>query len=259
MRETNSSNRDLDVLPHRQHRHGSSRVWFVRGVSSRATQHSKHWTCLQLAIRDADRLGRLLRGELRPEAPPKRLCAPICQGVFRDPVECPCRHVFCSACITGYMACAPSICPICDKEVTASQLVPVVPIVVDMIAKLKVKCLQRGEGCTAKVDLDCLNDHLKTCEFNRAVCESCGAEMLCSALSWHRSEQCQKRLVRCSRRCGFYVRADELPDHDCKQAIMLAVQAKRAKLCQECEEARSKVERLSLQISEIDTILTMYE
>ncbi|KAH7982283.1 hypothetical protein HPB52_003583 [Rhipicephalus sanguineus] len=106
------------------------------------------------------------------------------------------------------------------------------------------------------VDLDCLNVHLEACEFNWTVCESCGAEMLYSALSSHRRGQCPKSLVRCSRRSGFYMRADELQDHDYKEAILLAVKRKRAKLC---EAAQSKVARLRLRISEIDTIMTMYK
>ncbi|KAH8034091.1 hypothetical protein HPB51_020108 [Rhipicephalus microplus] len=76
-----------------------------------------------------------------PRPPPALVCR-LCQGVLRDPVECACayRNVFCSSCITHLIADAPTICATCYTKMTTSLLVPVVAIVVDMIAKQKVRC-----------------------------------------------------------------------------------------------------------------------
>ncbi|KAH7951945.1 hypothetical protein HPB52_015625 [Rhipicephalus sanguineus] len=87
--------------------------------------------------------------------PPQELVCTVCRGVYREPVECPCRHVFCSICIHGWLAYSASpgsgSCPLCRREMTVSQVVPVVPLVNNMIAHLTVRCPNREAGCIAKV------------------------------------------------------------------------------------------------------------
>ncbi|KAH7945260.1 hypothetical protein HPB49_008728 [Dermacentor silvarum] len=88
-------------------------------------------------------------------SPPQELVCTVCRGVYRDPVECPCRHVFCSTCIRDWlgrdMSPGSHSCPICRREISMSQVVPVVPLVTNMIARLTVRCPNRDTGCTAKV------------------------------------------------------------------------------------------------------------
>ncbi|XP_075547414.1 RING finger protein 151-like [Dermacentor variabilis] len=87
--------------------------------------------------------------------PPQELVCTVCLGVYRNPVECPCRHVFCSDCINGWLANSNGFggasCPVCRRGVAAFQLVPVLPLVSNMIARLTVRCPNRDAGCTAKV------------------------------------------------------------------------------------------------------------
>ncbi|KAL3189063.1 hypothetical protein MRX96_003205 [Rhipicephalus microplus] len=139
--------------------------------------------------------------------PPTELVCRLCQGVLCDPVE-----------------------------LTTSLLVPVAPIMVNMIAKLKM-------------DLDGLYNHLGTWDFEVVVCEGCGAEMHHSAFSMHHQrEQSPKRLVRCSVRCGFPIPVNEIKDYNCRETICFAVKHQGAKLSEECDEILSQVEQLREKI-----------
>ncbi|KAH6920314.1 hypothetical protein HPB50_028699 [Hyalomma asiaticum] len=180
-----------------------------------------------------------------PEPPEELLCG-ICHDVLCEAAECPCRHVFCRRCIASQRS-----CPLCKARLT--QLMPVLPIVNKIISKLSTKCPHRAFGCTSKVPLGRLNQHLQTCQYKSAVCESC------DVLAVHPHDECPKRLVRCSRRCHQYVCADDLYTHDCQQTIREAMVRKRAKLYEERCQAMREVSRISLLIRDIDTIMTMYQ
>ncbi|XP_054926025.1 uncharacterized protein [Dermacentor andersoni] len=151
--------------------------------------------------------------------PPEELVCTVCRGVYRDPVECPCRHVFCYNCIRDWLARGSSpgsgSCPMCRQDISASQVVPVVPLVTNMIARLMVRCPNRETGCEAKVAMESLNCHLDTCQFRQVQCSDCAAPMAASELFRHQRESCSKRMVRCRRDCGLSLRADTERDHDC--------------------------------------------
>ncbi|KAH6933576.1 hypothetical protein HPB50_016531 [Hyalomma asiaticum] len=105
-----------------------------------------------------------------------------------------------------------------------------------------------------QVPLGRLNEHLQTCRYESAVCESC------NVLPVHPHDECPKRLVRCHRRCHQNKCADVLDGgHDCQQTIHKSVEQKPAKLYEHQYAAIREVSRLSQQIRDIDTIMTMYE
>ncbi|KAH7980584.1 hypothetical protein HPB49_017302 [Dermacentor silvarum] len=79
--------------------------------------------------------------------PDQELVCTVSRGVFREQVEWPCRHVFCSICIPGM----PPIGTLHRREMSVSQLAPAVPLVANMIARLNVRCPRGGEGCPVKV------------------------------------------------------------------------------------------------------------
>lgn len=160
-------------------------------------------------------------------SPPQELVCTVCRGVYRDPVECPCRHVFCSTCIRDWlgrdMSPGSRSCPICRREISMSQVVPVVPLVTNMIARLTVRCPNRDTGCTAKVAMESLSCHLETCEFRRAQCPDCAAPMLASELSTHRRESCSRRMARCRGDCGLNLGADTQGDRECVREMRCCI------------------------------------
>ncbi|KAH6932649.1 hypothetical protein HPB50_008233 [Hyalomma asiaticum] len=91
-------------------------------------------------------------------------------------------------------------------------------------------------------------------EYETAVCESC------NVLPVHQHDECPKRLVHCHRRCHQNKCTDVLDGgHHYQQTIHESVEQKPAKLYEQRYEAMREVSRLSLQIRDIDTIMTMYE
>ncbi|XP_070392952.1 uncharacterized protein [Dermacentor albipictus] len=153
--------------------------------------------------------------------PPQELVCTVCKGVYRDPVEGPCRHVFCSICINGWLAVGTipgtGSCPLCRREMSASQVVPVVPLVNNMIARLTIRCPNRETGCSAKVALESLNHHLETCEFGRVLCPNCEAPMSTSAMPahWRECVALQQPLMRCTSDCCFSLFSERQRDHNC--------------------------------------------
>ncbi|KAH7951176.1 hypothetical protein HPB52_006127 [Rhipicephalus sanguineus] len=145
-------------------------------------------------------------------------------------------------------------CPLCRREMTVSQVVPVVPLVNNMIAHLTVRCPNREAGCIAKMTLESVNHHLETCEFNRALCPDCGAQMRASELSLHQLEQCSKRLVRCTRGCCFSLLAERQRDHNCiyeMRNYISSLEQTRDMLRNQLDHTLQCLSRLQRQIREL--------
>ncbi|KAH6932647.1 hypothetical protein HPB50_008231 [Hyalomma asiaticum] len=97
-------------------------------------------------------------------------------------------------------------------------------------------------------------DTIMMYKYESAVCESC------NVLPVLPHDECPKRLVRCHRRRQQNKCADVLDGgHDSQQTIHESVEQKPAKLYEQRYEAMREVSRLSLQIRDIDTIMTIYE
>uniref|UniRef100_A0A131YPM4 E3 ubiquitin-protein ligase NRDP1 n=1 Tax=Rhipicephalus appendiculatus TaxID=34631 RepID=A0A131YPM4_RHIAP len=191
-----------------------------------------------------------------PRPPPELVCS-VCLGVYRDPVECPCRHVFCSDCIHGWLVNGTGLgagsCPVCRQRSSPSQLMPVVPIVNNMIARLKVRCPNHATGCNARVAMEHLNHHIESCPHRRSPCPDCGVQMRASELSLHQRERCPKRQVRCDRGCGLSLSAERLSDHNCIQEMRNYI----ASLDRQIEQSQQQVQRLQRQVDELTaTLLT---
>lgn len=189
--------------------------------------------------------------------PPNELMCTVCLGVYRDPVECPCRHVFCSDCINGWLengtGFGAGACPVCRRVTSATQLVPVLPLVNNLIARLTVRCPNHASGCSAKVSMESLNRHLESCPYSRTPCPDCGSPILPSELSVHQRERCSKRLVRCSRECGLNLTADRVRSHSCSQEMRNHI----VSLERQTDHWRQSVQRLQRQVDELTSRLAM--
>ncbi|KAH8023275.1 hypothetical protein HPB51_011718 [Rhipicephalus microplus] len=187
--------------------------------------------------------------------PPQELVCSVCLGVYREPVECPCRHVFCSDCIHGWLVNGTGLgagsCPVCRQRCTPSQLTPVVPIVNNMIARLNVRCPNHGIGCNARVAMEALNRHIESCPHRRSPCPDCGVQMRTSELSVHQREQCPKRQVHCDQGCGLSVSAERLVDHNCIQELRNYIES----LDRQIEQSQQQVQRLQRQVDDLTATL----
>lgn len=192
--------------------------------------------------------------------PNQELVCTVCRGVYREPVECPCRHVFCGDCIRGWLTRGGTgNCPMCRRSATLWQLVPVVPLVSNMIARLTVRCPNRQSGCYAKVALESLNRHVDTCEYRQVPCPECGSAQRACELTKHRRERCPKRMVHCTRDCGFSLPADRAREHSCVREMRNYINTlERTRNClrQQLDQSHRNTRRLEKELRDLRAVAT---
>lgn len=76
----------------------------------------------------------------------EQLKCPICHGLLRDPMQTPCRHVFCRPCILGWLD-RRSTCPMDQKRLRFPDLTKPALLVDDLLEGVIVKCPFYAKGC----------------------------------------------------------------------------------------------------------------
>ncbi|KAG0444720.1 hypothetical protein HPB47_013464 [Ixodes persulcatus] len=144
-------------------------------------------------------------------APSKELICVICRSVLREPVECPCRHVFCKSCISTWLE-ESSNCPVC--RIPAATFVSTLPLLRNMISQLTVKC--RNTGCSTRVAAENYPAHMAVCKFQKVPCphDPCEHHCLRRDIDDH-VRTCSFRLVTCSPGCGVVLFAGQQTAHIC--------------------------------------------
>ena len=99
-----------------------------------------------------------------PEEVDLELVCCICTGVLEDPVESPCRHVFCSKCVKPWID-KNSTCPQCRGATYKKDLKPVLPILKNIINKQKIYCEYKENGCKKILTIETVQRHLENCPF----------------------------------------------------------------------------------------------
>ena len=90
-------------------------------------------------------------------------------------------------------------CPTCADELTVDTLTDVPRIVTDYLDERKIRCDYEDRGCRELVQLQNLNGHVAECGFSPVVCENqgCGQTISKRDRTYHESEQCQFRKLKC--------------------------------------------------------------
>ncbi|XP_064468726.1 uncharacterized protein LOC135383021 [Ornithodoros turicata] len=180
--------------------------------------------------------------------PSLELVCTICRGVFRHPVELPCRHVFCRSCISQWLE-RQSSCPNCRHEAAPTSVIPALPLVANLIASLQTRC-PHGE-CQEKMTLETLQRHILTCEWRQVKCPDCNVSFRADHFQSHHTNECPKRLIRCTSHCGFDVRAEDMPGHNCITEMkrrLAELQEQRDQLTAQLEEAQRRIQEMQNEL-----------
>ncbi|XP_028257104.1 TNF receptor-associated factor 6 [Parambassis ranga] len=138
----------------------------------------------------------LLQGydvEFDPPLERKYEC-PICLMALRNAIQTRCGHRFCKSCIEKSIRDTGQRCPVDNEVLSEDQLFP------DNFAKreilsLTVRC--PNSGCTYKMELRNLENHLDQCQFATAPCPQCQQSVRKSHLEEHKIVECQRRPMSC--------------------------------------------------------------
>ncbi|KAM4630164.1 TNF receptor-associated factor 6 [Polymixia lowei] len=131
--------------------------------------------------------------EFDPPLESKYEC-PICLMALRNAIQTPCGHRFCKHCIEKSIRDTGQRCPVDNEMLLEEQLFP------DNFAKreilsLTVRC--PNTGCTVKMELRHLENHVTQCQFATVLCPQCQQYVRKSHLEEHTTLQCQRRPVSC--------------------------------------------------------------
>ncbi|XP_029935262.1 TNF receptor-associated factor 6 isoform X2 [Myripristis murdjan] len=134
---------------------------------------------------------------------------PICLMALRNAIQTPCGHRFCKNCIEKSIRDTGQRCPVDNEMLLEEQLFP------DNFAKreilsLTVRC--PNAGCTEKMELRNLENHVSQCPFATVPCPQCQQSVRKSHLEEHTTLQCQRR-PDCCRDCAAYFVYEEKELH----------------------------------------------
>ncbi|XP_041835996.1 TNF receptor-associated factor 6 [Melanotaenia boesemani] len=149
---------------------------------------------------------------------------PICLMALRNAVQTRCGHRFCKSCIEKSIRDAGQRCPVDNEMLSEDQLFP------DNFAKreilsLTVRC--PNLGCTEKMELRRLENHLTQCQFATVSCPQCQQPVRKSCLEEHTAVECQRRPMSCPDCMASFVYEDK--EHHKQQCPFANVK------CQYCE------------------------
>ncbi|XP_078735602.1 E3 ubiquitin-protein ligase NRDP1-like [Lampetra fluviatilis] len=103
------------------------------------------------------------------------LCC-VCRDVLEEPLQAPCEHAFCSACIHGWLV-HNHTCPEDRRPLDASELRPLFRYMRNDLNALRLHCTHRARGCEGVCALEAIAIHEQQCPYTPTPCPhtGCGA------------------------------------------------------------------------------------
>ncbi|KAM3872811.1 uncharacterized protein rnf41l [Diretmus argenteus] len=178
------------------------------------------------------------------------LCC-VCRDVLERPLQAPCEHAYCSACISSWMLHHHS-CPEDRLPLDISSLKPLYRYMRNDLSRLQIRCVNAGQGCEVVCSLETLHTHEDDCEFTFISCSNTGGEYICyhcgcpvqverRVLEAHLSE-CNFRSRECPNGCGHTLLSIDQSQHNCVSELRTEVEMLRAEMLCKVEEVRREME-----------------
>ena len=146
----------------------------------------------------------------------EELTCQICLGVFENPLQLPCEHIFCRECIHGLkeFPMKGNQCPTCRTPIGEINILKAPPrIITNILYGLTIKC--NFEECPFQSKLDVMPSHqTKECDFRPVRCQNDGCTVGQSAnkMKIH-ANICPYRLFPCEYGCPLMLTKSSMPRH----------------------------------------------
>uniref|UniRef100_A0A6G1RN76 Ring finger protein 151 n=1 Tax=Hypotaenidia okinawae TaxID=2861861 RepID=A0A6G1RN76_9GRUI len=169
------------------------------------------------------------------------LCS-ICRDVLEDPLQAPCEHAFCTACIHGWLV-HHSNCPEDRQMIDVSLLRPLYRYMKNDLNRLQLHCKNRENGCEMVCSLESIDRHERECEYSQIPCSNagCTAQIERRNLDGHLAV-CEFRSRECPNGCGYTILSAEDTQHNCVAELRTELELLRSEMICRVEEAKHEME-----------------
>ncbi|KAM9309118.1 E3 ubiquitin-protein ligase NRDP1 [Pholidichthys leucotaenia] len=178
------------------------------------------------------------------------LCC-VCRDVLQRPLQAPCEHAYCSACISTWLVHHHS-CPEDRLPLDVSSLKPLYRYMRNDLNRLQIRCVNAAQGCEVVCSLESLHTHEDECMFAFISCTNTGGEYICYycgcpvQVERHRLEahlsECNFRSRECPNGCGHTLLSVDQSQHNCVAELRTEVEMLRAEMLCKVEEVRREME-----------------
>lgn len=169
------------------------------------------------------------------------LCS-ICRDVLEDPLQAPCEHAFCTACIHGWLV-HHSNCPEDRQAIDVSVLRPLYRYMKNDLNRLQLHCKNREYGCEMVCSLESIDRHERECEYSQIPCSNAGCTIQVERrnLDVHLAV-CEYRSRECPNGCGYTILSAEDTQHNCVAELRTELELLRSEMICRVEEAKHEME-----------------
>ncbi|KFV07198.1 E3 ubiquitin-protein ligase NRDP1, partial [Pterocles gutturalis] len=169
------------------------------------------------------------------------LCS-ICRDVLEDPLQAPCEHAFCTACIHEWLV-HHSNCPEDRQTIDVSLLRPLYRYMKNDLNRLQIHCKNREYGCKMVCSLESIDKHERECEYSHVRCPNVGCMVQIERrnLDGHLAV-CEYRSLECPNGCGYTILSAEDTQHSCITELKTDLELLRTEMICRVEEAKREME-----------------
>ncbi|XP_019965374.1 RING finger protein 151 isoform X2 [Paralichthys olivaceus] len=158
------------------------------------------------------------------------LCC-VCRDVLERPLQAPCEHAYCSACISSWLVHHHS-CPEDRQPLDVGSLKPLYRYMRNDLNRLQIRCVNAAQGCDVVCSLEGLHTHEDEC---------CPVQIERRGLEAHLSE-CNFCSRECPNGCGHTLLSTDQSQHNCVAELRTEVEMLRAEMLCKLEEVRREME-----------------
>ncbi|XP_064641043.1 RING finger protein 151-like [Lineus longissimus] len=176
------------------------------------------------------------------------LCS-ICRDVLKDPVQAPCEHVYCSACIQEWLI-HENNCPEDRRHLWGSDLRPLFRYMRNDLEKLQIRCQNHRADCPHVCSLGSVEAHETECGYVvvKCPCEGCDKSFSRRSRDDH-LKVCDFRTKPCPKGCGAAILTlVETNNHSCVSELRSTLDMMRLEMDSKVDDMKKEIElRLDAQ------------